>query len=377
MMCILEAISNRVVSSADFSRENIMTLRALWTYDHVANTGAQIAVTALAAYTANNAYNQLTGNPGTVMLRVGATAASIGKSNDATLPGYLSWVNNTNVAQGLAAALTDIPILQNGVTKAFFGFRTVSTTLPLPNTVSVIGVASAPTAVPTVLLTEAQLGRVVNVPQYVEVKLDITLNVYSVWVDGLQVIKDATLPTGFTHLIWGSNAVLSNAGAMGVRDFYFIDADSTTPNTRLGPIQSVLAAQSAVVAPNYTSSDGKTPLQDFQTTYSGAPTATPNITNAATNDPITVNFASSAPVGAKLVAVQYKMAASVSSLASMSAKLTNGTDTHNLPNYAFADLTMDYGRDLSGVQPADPSGNAWTAAGFAATQLIVQPQSAT
>lgn len=354
-----------------------MTLRALWSYDHVANTGNTIPVTSVAAYTANNAYNQLTGNPGSMMLRAGSSSCAIGKSNDATFPGYLGWTNTTAIAQGLAVALTDIPLLQNGVTKAYFGFRTLSPVIPAPNTVSVVGVAASATVVPTALLTEAQLNRTVSVPQYVEVKLDTSLNVYSVWVDGLQVVKDAALATGFTHLVFGSNAVLTNSGQMYVRDFYFVDADSTTPNTRLGPVQSSLANTAAVTAPNYTSSDSKTPLADFQTAYSGAPAATPNITNAATNDPITVNFAATTPVGANIIAVQYKMAASVSSIAQMTAQLNNGTNTKNLPNYGFTDVTMDYGRDLAGVQTTDPSGNAWTAAGVAATSLIVQPQSAT
>ncbi|BDD79832.1 hypothetical protein [Burkholderia phage FLC9] len=343
----------------------------------MANAGNSITLAALAAYTANNAYNQTTGNPGTIMLRAGATNCSIGKSTDATIPGYMGWANSTSTAQGLAIALADIPLLQGGVTKAYLGFRTISTTISAPGTTSVFGVAASPTVVPTALLTETQLARVVNVPQYVEVKLDTGLNVYSVWVDGLQVVKDAALATGFTHLIFGSNAVLTNAGNMYVRDFYFLDADSTQPNARLGPIQSAVALQTAVNAPNYTSSDSKTPLQDFQTAYSGAPAATPNITNAASNDPVTVSFQSSVPVGAGILAVQYKMAASVNTAAQMTAQLNNGSATKNLPNYGFADLTMDYGRDLAGVQVADPSGAAWTPAGFAATQLIVQPQSAT
>lgn len=354
-----------------------MTLRALWSYDHVANTGAVVPLPVSTTYTPNNGYNQITGNPGTIIARAGTTSANIGKSNDTVLPGYLYFTNGTAGYQGLAAALTDIPLLQGGATKAYFGFRTVSNLLIAPGTASVIGVANAANVAPTALLTEAQLARVINVPQYVEVKLDISLNVYSVWVDGIQIVKDAALATGFTHLIWGSNAALTGNGLFAARDFYFLDADTTVPNTRLGPVQSSLALQTAVVAPNYTSSDSKTPLADFQTAYSGAPIATPNITNAATNDPVTVNFSSLSPVGATILGVQYKMAASVGTLASMAAKLVNGSNTVNLPNYGFSDLTMDYGRDLAGIQQVDPSGNPWSPTGFSATQLVVTPQSAT
>jgi hypothetical protein len=337
----------------------------------------------VAAYAQGNAYNQLTGNPGTPILRAGASAVSITSpvaNPNAGTPtgGALTLINSTTQAQALVVALADIPLLQNGVTKAYFGFRTYSTLLAAPTTLSVVGVASSPTAVPTPLLTEAQLNRLLNVVNYVEVVVDISTNLYSVWVDGIKIIDKAVLATGWSYLVFGANAVGTIANAtQAYRDFYFVDADTTTPNTRLGPITSALAQLSAVTAPNYTSSDGKTPLQDFQTGYSGAPGATPNLANAATNDPLTVNFSSAAPAGVGMIAVQYKVAANMNPIGQMSVKLANGTDNKALPNYAFADLTMDYGRDVSGVQLVDPSGNAWSDARFGATQLIVQPVSTT
>lgn len=354
-----------------------MTLRALWTYDHVANNGGQIAVTGLAAYTPNNSYNQLTGNPGTPILRSGTSNIPIAAANTAFYGGTLIWTNSTTAAQALVVALSDIPILQNGVTKAYFGFRTVSPLLPLPNTGSVVGVTATPGAVPTSILTEAQLNRTVNVAQYVEVFLDIGNNVYSVWVDGLQLINQAVLPTGWTYLVFGSNAVQTNTGAMGVRDFYFLDADGIGKTTRLGPIQSVMASLAAVTAPNYTSSDGKTALADLTTAYAAVPTATPNISNAPTNDALTATFSTNAAPGSSVVAVQYKMASVVVQSIKLKVQLIKSGAEVDPPAYVFNDTLMQYGRDLAGIQQTDPSGAAWTPASFAATQMVLTPQTLT
>ena len=381
-MCILDGIFLPKYRPVQFLRREItMTLRALWSYDHIANA-TNIPLTALGAYTPNNAYNLLTGNPGTPILRAGASNVVINNLVAGAGPGAfrgaaIGFGNSTSQAQALVVALADIPLLQSGATKAYLGFRTWSSAVPAPGTSSVFGTSSSATAVPTSLVNETQLNRTVNVPQYVEVMLDIGNSQYSAWVDGLKIIDKAALATGFTYLVFGSNAVTSNACNFSLQDFYFIDADATLPNTRLGPIQSALAAYTAVNAPNYTSSDGKSALLDFQTGYSGAPTPAPSQTNAPTNDPITVSYQSAAPAGAGMIAVQYKMAASVAAQASVTAQLNNGSATKNLPNYSFADLTMDYGRDLAGIQTTDPSGNPWNDARFNATQLIVQPQSAT
>lgn len=356
-----------------------MTLRALWTFDHIANPTIITFASGQTAYSAQGAaYNFLTGNPGAFVLRSGTISASIAPSNAAADPGYLRIQNTTAAAQGLAIAPADVPILQGGVTKAYFGFRTVAPTLiPLPNTLSVVGVASGVTIAPTPLLTEAQLNRTVNVSQYVEVMLDVTNNVYSVWVDGLQIINQAALPSSWTYLIFGSNAVNTNNGYQSFRDFYFLDADTTTPNKRLGPIQSSLATLVAATAPNYASSDSKTPLVDLTTAYSGSPTSAPNLSNAPTNDPITATFQSNSPVGATIVGVQYKLAASVAVSGKMQVGLANGQTSVVAANYQFPDTTMVYGRDLAGIQQTDPSGNAWTAARFAATQLALTPQAIT
>jgi hypothetical protein len=358
-----------------------MTLRALWTYDHIANA-SNVPLTAIAAYTPNNAYNQLTGNPGTLILRAGASNCVInsvvaGASGGTYRGGGLGFGNSTSQAQALVVALADIPLLQSGATKAYLGFRTWSSAIPAPGTSSVFGTASSATAVPTSLVNETQLSRTVNVTQYVEVMLDIANSQYSAWVDGLKIIDKAALATGFTYLVFGSNAVTTNACNFSLQDFYFVDADATLPNTRLGPIQSAVAQYAAVSAPNYSSSDGKSALLDFQTGYSAAPAPAPTQSNAPTNDPITVTYQSTAPAGAGMIAVQYKMAASVATAAQVTAQLNNGSATKNLPTYSFTDTTMDYGRDLSGPQTTDPSGNAWSDARFNATQLIVQPVSTT
>jgi hypothetical protein len=350
-----------------------MTLRAMWTYDHVANPSA-ITVTSVAAYTATGAYNILTGNVGTPILRTGSSNMTINQSNNATAPGYLL-MNNAGQGQQLAVALTDLPLLQNGSTKAYIGFRTIATALVTPATNSIVGVGSSATVAPTPLLTEAQLNRTLNVAQFVEVMIDQGNSVYSVWVDGLPVITGAALPTGWTYLLFGSGVSLTT-GVVGVRDFYFADADSQTTK-RLGPIQSYIAPLVTVTAPNYTSSDAKTPLVDLTTAYSGAPTAIPTITNAPTNDPITANFQSNLPAGGSCIAVQYKMAASVPMASKMGVAITNGTQTVTPPAYQFNDTSMDYGRDLAGLQVNGPSGNPWGAVEFAATSLVLTPQSLT
>lgn len=353
-----------------------MTLRALWTYDHIANS-AVVPVTFLAAYTPNNAYNQLTGNAGTPIIRSGSAANAINPSNQAYLPGYLSWTNSTSTAQGFAVALADIPLLQSGATQAWFGFRTNSTVIPTPGTASVVGVGTSVTAAPTALLTETQLARTVNIQQYVEVFLDIGNNVYSVYVDGILTVNAQPLVTGFTYIIFGSLAALTNSGVMGIRDCYFLDVDTVSPKGRLGPIQSQLAAMSAATAPNYASSDSKTALVDLTTAYSGAPTALPTVTNAPSNDPLTLSFGSTIPTSSNILAMQYKMAAQVVSTVKVAVQLNNGAGAVLPTPYTFNDTTMDYGRDLAGIQLTDPSGNKWTAAGIAATQVILTPQALT
>lgn len=354
-----------------------MTLRALWTYDHVANVGGQIPLTGLAAYTPNNSYNQLTGNPGTLYSRTGVPTYQINVSNQATYPGMLSIANSSAVAGALVVSLTDIGILQNGVTKAYFGFRTVSNLAVSPLTANFVGVAATATAVPTPLITEAQMGRTVNVSQFVEVFLDIGNNVYSVWLDGLQIINAATLATGWSYLVFCSSALLTNGPTIGLRDFYFLDADGVGKTSRLGPIQSVLATLSAVTAPNYTSSDGKTALADLTTAYAATPTPTPNISNAPTNDALTATFSTNAAPGSAVLAVQYKMAAVVIQASKVKVQLIKGGSEVDPPAYTFNDTLMQYGRDLAGIQQTDPSGAAWTPASFAATQVVLTPQTLT
>jgi hypothetical protein len=229
-----------------------MTLRTLISFDHALLTGSY-SLTIGTTY-ASNPLNTVYGVPGAMITSNSNGGASI--SNTGWLAMGLSY---SNVNQGYVVSLADLNLFQNGATQAWFGFRTYATGSGA--NVSTVGVLASSTngsngsngANITPLITETQIGRpgwgAAN-SSYCEVFLDIGNNVYSAYVNGVQIVNQAALPTGIGYIIF-AGAMFSNSYGQYYRDFYFLDVDSTKPNGRLGPITSTPLNPTVKSALNY------------------------------------------------------------------------------------------------------------------------------
>ncbi|MDR3392193.1 MAG: LamG domain-containing protein [Sulfuriferula sp.] len=103
------------------------------------------------------------------------------------------------------------------------------------------------------------------------------------------------------------------------------------------------------------------------------PIMTPNIANAPSNDPLTLGLSlAPASVGRKILAVDFRMASQCTQTAQVAGKLTDGTNTLNLPTYSFPDTTAQYGRRIA-LSSVAADGAAWTAAKVASNQLVLTP----
>ena len=103
------------------------------------------------------------------------------------------------------------------------------------------------------------------------------------------------------------------------------------------------------------------------------PVMTPNIQNAPSNDPVTLSFnPAAASVGKKILAVDFRMASQCTQTAQVAGKLTDGTNTANLPTYSFPDTTAQYGRRIA-LSSTAADGAVWTSAKIASNQLVLTP----
>lgn len=115
----------------------------------------------------------------------------------------------------------------------------------------------------------------------------------------------------------------------------------------------------------------------FQTIYGSSVAMSPFLQNVASNDPITLNYSSSAPAAQKIIAMQYKVAAQVQMAMKLGAKLVEGAQSVTLPGALIQDINPGYSRDLGGIQTVAPDGNAWTATSIGATNLVMTPTTLT
>lgn len=248
---------------------------------------------------------------------------------------------------------------------------------------------------PLTFLNSAQLaswGCVIGKEYYFELQFVKGASAYTVnvWMDGVLKSSNITSVTNnsvASSYLWigaASTATATTLAQWSYRDIYFLDEDGlgNFDSTRLGPIRTTAAPISAVTAPNYTVSDpNNTGLTDPKAILSrpmdNPPVPTPNLTNAATLDPLTISFnASGIVAGSKILAVKYQNAIlnQQSGNGVMNAAAVQGQNSTPLTQETFTDATMRYSRVL-GILKTAPDGTAWTPAKIAATQLVLTPTS--
>jgi hypothetical protein len=357
-----------------------MSIHDLWTYDHAPQGTTDLSTgSGSPVYSETGLYNQYTGNPGY------AYNNGITNAIQATTDGYLTINSNSTSNPGLAVQAKEVQDW-SVATQYWVGFRTKTSKQNASNANVFTMSDTIGQANPSILVLESDMtaagANVLNQDYYVEVFIDRTNRVYQVWINGVQVksgtIAAASVVSGGNGFYWFGpwNSGLIASASRAFRDFYFLDVDATTLG-RLGSIRSNLAALSAVSAPNYTLNAGSSGASDalsaFNYAYPTPPVATPNETNAVTDDVLTSTFNTSVPSTTSIVAVEYRHASQSTSAANLGVALTSGGTTQNKPAYAFADTnTMKYGRRAVLATTA-VDGSAWTPAKVNATQLLLTP----
>lgn len=274
-----------------------MTLRTLISFDAVQTTTAVTPTNAL-TYGGTPYLQQTYGQPGTLMQgsNGGGNAITGGVAPNS---GWLGLGANTNSTylNGYAISFTDLNLFQNGATQAWIGFRTYAavTATAACNVVGLCATAVLPGTI-SPLLIEAQLNRVLfgtSGAQYVEVFIDITALTYTSYVNGIQVAT-GSFPAGMQYFMFGGQ-VYNSTGGQNFRDFYFLDVDSTKPNSRLGPITSTaLLPATGSSVPNYAdyvgSLAGSATITTAQSKFGGASLFPSTTATAALSFPDTPNL---------------------------------------------------------------------------------------
>lgn len=355
-----------------------MAIQDMWSYDHAPQGTTDLSTgSGGPSYSTNSGtYYQYTGNPG-YPYNNGITNAI-----QVTTDGYLTMNSSGTSNPGMAIQAKEVQDWTNA-TQYWIGFRTKTSKQNASNA-NIFAMSNTVTqSSVTVLMTEADLpGATLNLDYYVEIFIDRVNLIYQLWING-SLLRQGTLASAVVVASGGSfywlgpwNSGLITNATRAFRDFYFLNVDATTPN-RLGAVRSNLAAETAVSAPNYTLNAGGTSATDalsaFNTAYSSPPVATPNVTNAVSDDALTSTFTSSLASTAKIIAVGYRFAAQSSTAANLGVALKSGGVTQNQTPYAFSDTnTMKYGRRAIFATSA-VDGGSWTTAKVNATQLVLTP----
>jgi hypothetical protein len=225
---------------------------------------------------------------------------------------------------------------------------------------------------------DASLGLVQGGIYYIELVFDRINNAISTFVNNQfkkTVFFDFTTITAATTISFGCYYTGGNTNITCLmRDFYFIDdTQDSTPCTRQGPGTARPMALVAVTAPNWTSSDGNTPLADLTTPISTSMVATPTITGPTTQTPITAQFQTAAPSNLKVLAASVLVSSSNASAGNgvLDGAWSLNGQTEQVGTTNYPNTSMQWSQALLSTQ--DPSGNPWTVSSIQAAQFSATP----
>lgn len=218
---------------------------------------------------------------------------------------------------------------------------------------------------------------VTGVSVYVEIKIDRTNKLITVWVDNVmltQFVFDPTQITAASQLVFGSSgnwATSQSSVGMTVmfKDMYFVDntQDARVPNGRLGLLTGKQFAMASAAGTGWTSSDSQALLTDLTTpiTQSAGSLAAPLVTSPANvaSPELDLTFSNTLPAATPLIAVGFAGSGQrqAASLTSMSFLLKDtATPTPNQEQLANASppAPLTTGRLYGGGTTVAPDGTA-------------------
>jgi hypothetical protein len=214
-------------------------------------------------------------------------------------------------------------------------------------------------------------------------------NTWSLYIDGQQVAT--TTASGHTLGNNTNTAYLGNFSGLGYSMNGYLDefrisnvarysgASFAVPTAQFTPdANTVMLLHCDQQSSGFLRDEAPTPQSVLSALQpNGVPATFPNLTNAATLDPLTVSFDSSAiGAGSKILAVKYQNAVLNQQAGNgvLNAALVQGANTTPLNQETFTDASMRYSRSLGIISKA-PDGTALTKANIAATQLVLTPTS--
>lgn len=217
---------------------------------------------------------------------------------------------------------------------------------------------------------------VVGVSVYVEIKIDRTNKLITVWVDNVMLTQfafDPTQITGASQLVFGPSGVFNTtqtASGMVVmfKDIYFVDntQDARVPNGRLGLLAGKLFTMASATGTGWSSSDSKTLLVDLTTpiTPSTGSLAAPLVTSPATASPeLDLTFSNTLPAGTPLIGVGFmgsgqRQPATMTSVAYVLKDTATPTPNQKQVGNANTPAPLTTGRAYGGGATVAPDGTA-------------------
>lgn len=328
-----------------------MAIRAMWGFDHL-----PVGTTVGAAATG---YGLAYGN-------FSLTVAGAGICHHEA--GAIRMATSQNSA--INATFTTTLAITDGVSpKAILGFRYILTPgLRQDNSFVIAG--------QTIAYTD--LGITGYGEWYIEAVCDRVNKEINFFVSGSFRHRRATT---VVPLIIGQAFSFNTPGWAGagfnLRDFYFIDdTQDNTPCNRLGSVKVTALTIDSATAPNWISSDSKTPLEDINTPYTTLASMTaPTVTSPASLDPMTIGFAPLADQNSNIRAIGAIVDSSRYPTSSVTVDISAVLDGTTLAMGAlnYADDVMKYALPSSIISRA-PDGGKITPAKLKTMKVVFTPK---